>query len=195
MLNQVEARDIPAMSSGKPASPMRAFADEAAREFLEGYSVGESAELTGWPADAGRSAEWCAARARLATMADAMADICAEMEGLRGIDYAASSMGGDATDILCDLIAAKDARLRELQAQAHGLEAIVARAAYCLGRMPDQRHAALLEARYLNGRPWGEVARAIGCSRQHLHRLKLVALAGFYESMMERDKVDLPSAI
>lgn len=136
-----------------------------------------------------------AARARLATMADAMADICAEMEGLRGIDYAASSMGGDATDILCDLIAAKDARLRELQAQAHGLEALVARAAYCLGRMPDQRHAALLEARYLNGRPWGEVARVVGCSERTAHRESRHALASFYDSMMERDKVDVPSAI
>lgn len=68
MLNQVEARDIPALSSGKPASPMRAFADEAAREFMEAYAVGESAELTGWPADAGRSAEWSAAKARRAVV-------------------------------------------------------------------------------------------------------------------------------
>lgn len=136
------------------------------------------------------------ARTRLRTLADAMADVYADMEGIRAIDYATAQVrGGMPSDALDAMLDAKEARLSECQRQAHELEALLARAMYCLGRMPDQGQAALLEARYINGRAWAEVAEGLGCSERHVFQVKPLALAAFYDSMMERDKPGIPPAI
>lgn len=135
------------------------------------------------------------AKMRIKTLSVTIADIYEEMEGIRGVDYSSERVkGGVKGDALTRMIADKDERMQECQRQAHELECRVRRAEYVLNRMPDQRYAALLESRYLQGLSWKDAGAAIGYSDWWCYKWRDDAHIAFYDSMMEADK-KLPDAI
>lgn len=136
------------------------------------------------------------AKARIKALAASIAGIYDEMEGIRAIDYSATAVaGGAAGDGLVKLLADKDERMRECHRQAHELECRVRRAQHALGRMADQRYAALLERRYLGGASWADAAEALGYTPHWAYKHRDGALVCLYDAMADRDKVDLPSAL
>lgn len=133
-------------------------------------------------------------RSRISTLADTIANLYADVENIKAVDYTLDRVaGGSPSEVLESMLDDKDARMVECQQQAHELECRVRRVMYVLGRMEDQFHASVLEAHYVNGEEWRAVAERVGYAEQHIYRIRFDALIGYYESM-GRD-AEIPDAL
>lgn len=135
------------------------------------------------------------AQARIRSLADTMADIYAEMEGIRAVDYSTERVDGGAVSYLLEqMLDDKQQRLDECQGQAHEMECRIRRATYVLGRMEDQLHASILEAHYINGHEWHHVAKSVNYGIDNIFKIRVQALIGFYDCMFESD-AEIPGAV
>lgn len=136
------------------------------------------------------------AQKRIRSLAETIAEIYLDIANIKAIDYSFDRTDGGATsDALVSLLSDKDERMKECQRQAHELECKVRRALYVFERMEDQTHASILESHYVNGKTWEETAEMTGYSIQSIHKMRETALLGFYEVMIDKDKVHIPNAI